>query len=132
VITDKLIGKKIRRVVYYFWHNVNSGENTSLDWVELTDHDKNILTLQRGENDDSIVAVDFDLEKEKMKLREQFNGSITIERYNATLDKFWFPILDDKIKAVKSSSESIIIDFGNDHQVEIAMAEDGLEIEFYE
>jgi hypothetical protein len=132
-LLSSLVGKKLRRVIYYYWHSVETSENISIDWVELTDHDKNIYTLQRSENDDNIICVDFDLEGKKEELHKRFGGSFTIERYNATLDKFWFPILDNNILSANlSRSGSILIDFGANHIIELSEAEEGIDIEFFE
>jgi RNAse (barnase) inhibitor barstar len=132
-LLSSFVGIKLRRVVYYYWHSVETSENISLDWVEFTDHDNNIFTLQRSENDDDIICVDFNLEKKREELHKRFSGSFTIERYNATLDKFWFPILDNYVLSVNlSKSGSILIDFGDNHIIELSNAEEGIEIEFYE
>jgi hypothetical protein len=128
-----LVSKKIRRVVYYYWHNVQTGEDNSLDWVEITYHDSTVFTIQRSEKDDNIIKVDFDLEKQKNELHKQYGGSFTISRYNATLDKYWFPVLDNAIvSASLTGIGSILLDFGDNHVVELSKGEEGIEIEFYE
>jgi hypothetical protein len=132
-LLSSFVGIKLRRVIYYYWHSVETSENISLDWVEFTDHDNNTFTLQRSENDDDIICVDFNLEKKREELHKRFSGSFTIERYNATLDKFWFPILDNYVLSANlSKSGSILIDFGGNHIIELSNAEEGIEIEFYE
>jgi|LGOV01.1.fsa_nt_gb hypothetical protein len=136
----QLEGNKIRRVVYYYWKNlISDDEFKSLDWVEIKLHDDTIITFHYGVDDDGIEVVDFNFEKELDKVEAQFQGQITLIRDNATLDKHWFPVLDTPIKNISFpkiggnyQNSKIIFEFTDDHKVEIAIQEEGMEVEFFE
>ena len=135
-----LEGKKIRRVIYFQWKNLASDDEfKSLDWLEIGMQDETRIVLHYGVENDGIEVVDFDFEEELNKIETEFKGQATLIRENATLDTHWFPILDTAIREIKFSQKKgentnnqIIIEFSDDHQIEISTVEEGMEVDFYE
>ncbi len=133
-------GKKIRKVVYYQWKNLASDDDfKSLDWLEINLQDETKIVFHYGVDDDGIELVDFDFEVELNKIETQFKGQVTLIRENATLDTHWFPILDTEIRNIEfsqikgnNSNNQIILEFTDDHQIEISTKEEGMGVEFYE
>jgi len=136
----KLEGKKIRKVVYYLWENLQSDDGfKSLDWIGFTFHDETMLTLHFGVDNDGIEVVDFDFEEERTNIETQFKGQVALIHENATLDTHWFPILETPIASVKFGKEKgenknnqIILEFNKTHIIEISTLEEGMSIDFFE
>lgn len=135
-----LIGKTIRKVVYYHWDNLKSNDDyTSLDWIELIFTDQENVVIHHGEFSEGLELVSFDFETKKSELEGRFNGQISLARENATIDKFWLPSVVEKIKDVKltevngqMSNHQIILRFSEDYEVEIVPDEEGMLVDFYE
>ena len=135
-----LEGKKIRKVIYYQWKNLASDDDfKSLDWLEINLQDETKVVFHYGVDDDGIELVDFDFEVELNKIETEFKGQVTLIRENATLDKYWFPVLDKEIRKVKFSEKNgdkmnnqIIFEFSDNHQIEITTQEEGMGVDFYE
>ncbi|MCK5823871.1 MAG: hypothetical protein KAG96_00500 [Ichthyobacteriaceae bacterium] len=137
---SELKGKKIGKVVYYLWKNLASEDGfSSLDWIELRMQDDTLLSLNYGTENDGIEVKSVNFEEEKLKTETEFNGQATIIRENATLDKHWFPILDNEIKDVTFSekngellNDKILLHFTDKHIIEISVQEEGMGVDFYE
>jgi hypothetical protein len=136
----ELEGKKIRKVIYYQWKNLASDDNfKSLDWLEISLQDDTNIVFHYGVENDGIEVVDFDFETELNKIETQFKNQATLIRENATLDKYWFPILDKEIREViffKKGEDNLnthfVLVFSDKHQIEISIEEEGMGVDFYE
>ena len=135
-----LEGKKIRKVVYYQWKNLASNDDfKSLDWLEINLQDDTKVVFHYGVDNDGIELVDFEFNVELNKIETEFKDQATLVRENATLEKYWFPVLDKEIREVKFSEKNgdkmntqIIFEFSDNHQIEITTQEEGMGVDFYE
>ena len=135
-----LEGKKIRKVIYYQWKNLASNDDfKSLDWLEINLQDDTKVVFHYGVDNDGIELVDFEFNVELNKIETEFKDQATLVRENATLEKYWFPVLDKEIREVKFSEKNgdkmntqIIFEFSDNHQIEITTQEEGMGVDFYE
>lgn len=137
---SNLKGKKISKVVYFLWENLQSDDEfKSLDWLTISLQDGTKVVLNYGIDNDGIEVVDFDYEEEKNNIEIQFNNQVTLIHENATLDLHWFPILDKEIRSVHFDNKKgdnlnnrVILEFSDKHKIEIFIKEEGMGVDFYE
>src|SRR3954466_11554197 len=101
-------GKTVAAVLCYLWQNsINKNDIVELiDNVELLFTDKTRLILSSNEEGTGLVAREFDFDKEKKEIAEEFEGKIGLIGLNASTTNMWNDVINKKLASVQMSKES--------------------------
>lgn len=134
-------GKELKGVICVLWQNaINKNDIVELiDHVQLVFTDGYKLTLGSNTENTGLEAVDYNFEKEKAEIENEFEGKIKLFAVNASPTKMWKDVAGLKLDTIQLTkegdyylSDSVVFNFGIERRIISVSPNDGLIIDFFE
>ena len=135
--------KTLSGVICHFWQNKTRPDDVFefLDKLELLFNDGTRIVITANEEDETGIEVvnDFNAEKNRLMLLQEFGGRIDLRSEDFSDNAIWAFAIGKKIENVKLvdigdncySNNAVLLDFG-DEKLEIHPGMEGLIVEPYE
>lgn len=109
ILKDFNQNNSIHSVIYYYWVNTMNSEDlfTFKDTIEFQIDSKKSIFFKINEEDSGInILKDFDFEKEKAEIENEFQGKIKFHKRDASSLEIWQETLKSPFLEIKAESEN--------------------------